>query len=128
MQRIALTPLAAFSALLLACGAPDSNQALEPAITELAVTSECQTLISSLQASTVTASFTSEKDRTGLLGKLDSASRALSVGKNADAVQKLTDFLNKVTSLRNQGKLLSADADLLAAGAQDAITCLNLSL
>ena len=88
----------------------------------------CQTLISSLRASTVTASFTSEKDRTGLLGKLDSASRALSVGKNADAVQKLTDFLNKVTTLKTQGKLLSADADLLAAGAQDAITCLNLSL
>ena len=44
-------------------------------------------------------------------GKLDSASRAFSVSKNADAVQKLTDFLNKVTTLKNQGKLLSADAD-----------------
>jgi hypothetical protein len=125
MQRIAFTPLAALSVLLLACGAPDSNQALEPATTEFAVSGECETLIASLQASTQTASFTSEKDRTGSLGKLDNAIRALSAGKNADAVQKLTDFSNKVTTLGVQGKLAAGDATRLAASAQEAITCIT---
>ena len=124
MQRIAFAPLAAFSALLLACGAPDSNQVLEPAMTELAVTSECEAVIASLRASTGAASLTSEKDRIGLLGKLDNALRALSAGKDADAVQKLTDFLNKVTTLEAQGKLITSDVDL-AQGAREAITCIN---
>jgi hypothetical protein len=125
MQRIVFTPLAAFSALLLACGAPDSNQVLEPATTEFAVTGQCDALIASLRTSTATLESISQKDPAGLLGKLDNAARALSVGKNADAAQKLTDFLNKVTTLKAQGKLAADDADRLIAGAGNAIACIN---
>ena len=124
MQRIAFTPLA-FSALLLACGPQESNQVLEPAATEFAVTSECNDLIQSLRASTNDAGSISDKDHAGLLGKLDNASRALLVGKNADAVQKLTDFLNKVATLKAQGKLSPADADLLGLRATEAISCIT---
>jgi hypothetical protein len=66
-----------------------------------------------------------EKDLSGLLGKLDAASAALSTGKNADAVRKLTDFKAKVQQLAAAGHISSGDASSLAAQADQAIACIN---
>jgi hypothetical protein len=62
---------------------------------------------------------------TGLVGKIDGATKALAAGKNADAVQKLTDYFTKVTTLQAQGKIDPAEAASLIAGAQAATACIN---
>ena len=86
---------------------------------------ECQAKIANLRAITESAAFTNEKDRTGLLGKLDSASAKLAQGKFADAIQALTQFRDKVATLQTQGKINSDDANVLIAGANDAIACVQ---
>jgi len=50
-------------------------------------------------------SFANEKDRTGLIGKLDSASAKLSQGKTQDALANLLSVREKVGTLVAQGKL-----------------------
>ena len=87
---------------------------------------ECQAKIADLSASTLAAqTFTNDKDQTGLVGKLDSASLKLTQGKTADAINNLTSFRNKVGTLAFQGKLGQAEADTLIAGANDAIACVE---
>jgi hypothetical protein len=66
-------------------------------------------------------SFTNEKDRTGLIGKLDSASTKLSQGKTRDALANLTSVREKVLTLVAQGKLDQADADVLLPEINEAI-------
>jgi hypothetical protein len=70
-------------------------------------------------------SFTNEKDRAGLIGKLDSASTKLSQGKSQDALANLTSARDKVSVLVAQGKLDRADADVLLVKIDEAIVCLE---
>ena|SRR5687767_2733530 len=91
-------------------------------------TQDCQLQISTLRAATAAAtSFVNSKDQAGLLGKLDNSSAALTAGKNADAVQKLTDFRTKVQALGSNGKLGAEDAARLDAEAAAAIGCIQSS-
>jgi hypothetical protein len=69
--------------------------------------------ITELKSLTVSATFFgqyAEKNRMGVLTKLDNASEKLSVGKNADAIQKLTDFRTTVNSLAGGGKIAPGEA------------------
>ena len=89
---------------------------------------DCQGQIAALRAATADAQFTgqnAEKNQAGLLGKLDAAAAALAVGKNADAIQKLTDFRAKVVTLNEQGKIDPGDAAALIRGADEAIACIQ---
>lgn len=72
-------------------------------------------------------SFANEKDQTGLVGKLDSASEKLSPsqGKTQDALTNLVSVRDKVGVLVEQGKLGRADADVLLAEVNQAITCVE---
>ena len=70
-------------------------------------------------------SFTNEKDRTGLIGKLDSASTKLSQGKTQDALANLTSVRDKVSTLVAQGKLDQADANVLLVEINEAIGCVE---
>ena len=70
-------------------------------------------------------SFTNEKDRTGLIGKLDSASTKLSQGKTQDALANLTSVRDKVNTLVAQGKLDQADANVLLVEINEAIGCVE---
>lgn len=87
-----------------------------------------QTDISTLRSAVVTLAISgknAEKDRSGLLGKLDAASSALAIGKTADAVQKLGDFERKIQQLAAAGRISSTDAADLITQADDAIACAN---
>src|ERR687890_460339 len=89
---------------------------------------ECQAKIDVLKVQTKDATFigqNAEKNRIGLLTKLDNASSKLAEGKNADAIQKLTDFKTTVNSLAGGGKIAPADAQRLVSGADDAIACIT---
>ncbi len=89
---------------------------------------DCLAKIDVLRGQTENATFLGqnpEKNRTGLVTKLDNASAKLAEGKNADAIQKLTDFKTKVTALNTQGKINPDDAQSLISGADDAITCIR---
>ena len=87
---------------------------------------ECQDKIAELRDATAGAqTFTNEKDQTGLLGKLDSASAKLSQGKTEDALRNVIGFREKVSTLAAQGKLDQAEADTLIAGANEAIACVE---
>ena len=70
-------------------------------------------------------SFTNEKDRAGLLGKLDSASTKLSQGKAQDSLANLTSARDKVSALVAQGKLDRADAEVLLVEIDEAIGCVE---
>jgi hypothetical protein len=85
----------------------------------------CQDKIADLRASTLAAqTFTNDKDQTGLIGKLDSASTKLEQGKTEDGIKNLTDFSDKVSTLAGQGKLDQAEADALVVDANEAIACI----
>jgi hypothetical protein len=89
---------------------------------------DCIALIgegSALRTATAGAEFTNEKDRTGLLGKLDSASAKLTQSKVDGAIQALSDFRVKVETLQSQGKIASDDAQTLLDQADTAIVCLQ---
>jgi hypothetical protein len=91
-------------------------------------TSDCQTKIADLRTATQTAPITgknAEKDRAGLVGKLDNAAADLAAGKNSDAIQKLDDFIRKVAQLRDAAKIAIGDAGSLVAAANDAILCIE---
>jgi len=67
-------------------------------------------------------SFTNEKDREGLVGKLDSASTKLWEGKTEDALAILISLRDiKVPTLVSQGKLEQEDADVLLVEINEAI-------
>ena len=90
---------------------------------------ECQAKIAALKLQTQSATFfgqNAEKNRTGLLTKLDNASAKLAEGKNADAIQKLTNFRDTVAALNTQGKINPDDANTLISGANDAIACITV--
>lgn len=70
-------------------------------------------------------SFASEKDRAGLVAKLDSASEKLSQGKTQDALANLVSVREKVGTLVAQGKLDPADAEVLLKEIDEAIACVE---
>ena len=95
--------------------------------------SECQALIASLRTETESVAITgrnAEKNRTGMLGKLDNASTALDRVKLCDAIRKLDDFRVKVNQLIAAGNINTDPAagvtgqDLLD-GANEAIACIQ---
>ncbi len=117
--------LVTFGALLsAACGSQGPVSLVEPPAAQFSI-AECQTNLGGLQQSTAALTSTSLKDRTGLVGKLDAAAKALGAGKNADAAQKLADYVNKVTTLQAQGKISPGEAAPLLTGAESAIACIN---
>ena len=73
---------------------------------------ECRTMIAQLRNATVQAQRQSAqtKDQSGSLAMLDDISAMLAVGKNADAIQKLSDFVA-------QGHP--------SIGVQDVVSCIN---
>ena len=96
--------------------------------TQAETLTDCQAKIDVLRGQTETATFfgqNAEKNRTGLLTKLDNASLKLAEGKNADAIQKLTNFRDTVATLNTQGKINPDDANTLISGANDAISCVE---
>ena len=94
---------------------------------------DCQGLIDALRADTQTVVLTgrqADKNRAGLLGKLDNASTDLSKGKLCGAIQKLTDFRNKVNQLIASGSInndpsLGVTGQDLVNQANDAIACIQ---
>lgn len=100
--------------------------------------SECQQLIASLKTETQSVAITgksAEKDRTGLIGKLDNASLSLDRGKFCDAIQKLNDFKAKINQLIAAGSINQNPTDAngvslvtgqeLLTDADAAINCIN---
>ena len=69
---------------------------------------DCQTLIAALRADTEAVVLTgknADKNRAGLLGKLDAASADLAKGKLCGAISKLSDFRDKVNQLIASGSI-----------------------
>jgi hypothetical protein len=100
--------------------------------------SECQQMIANLKAETQNVIITgrnADKDRAGLIGKLNNASFALDQGKFCDAIQKLNDFKAKINQLIAAGNINQNPTDAngvsittgtqLLADADAAINCIN---
>lgn len=130
-SRFAVAAAVASSLALAACGGSEADVAATSA-QALDVT-PCFDLVATLRAETQVVKFTSAKDQTALLGKLDGASQKLSLGKLADAVLKLQDYTVKVQQLVAAGKIAAGTAadgsvvtpqDLLD-GAATAIACIQ---
>jgi hypothetical protein len=98
-----------------------------PSAAPAATTEDCQASIATLvdDLGSAESEFANVKDRTGLLGKADAASRALAAGKPADAVQKLTDIRAKLAQLSSAAKLPADDAARMDAEAAAAIRCIQ---
>jgi hypothetical protein len=94
---------------------------------------DCQASIDAVRADTEVVVLTgrqAEKNRAGLLGKLDNATRELGRGKLCDAIAKLTDFRNKVNQLIASGSINNDPASGvtgqdLVNGANEAIACIQ---
>ena len=98
------------------------------AISNATTISECQTDIANLKTDTEQAAITgrnAEKDRAGLIGKLDNAATALDKAKFCDATQKLNDFRTKVNLLVAAGAIDVTTGQQLLAGADAAIACIR---
>jgi len=99
-----------------------------PSAASAETVADCQGKIAALRAQTQTvviAGSQAEKNRAGLIGKLDQASAKLSEGKRADAIVKLADFKVRVQQLADSGAISPGDAQALLAGADDAIACIE---
>ncbi len=123
----------AFAAILFAAALMFSA-----AVASADTVSECQTLIANLKAETTAVVITgksADKDRAGLIGKLDQASFALDQAKFCDAIQKLNDFKVKVNQLITAGRINQTPTDAsgnplvtgtqLLSDADAAINCIN---
>ena len=116
----------AFAALVLAIS-------LSFVVQHASASPDCPASIAELRTATETVALlgrNAEKNRTGLLGKLDGASGALAKGKLCTALQKLRDFRNKVNQLIVSGSINTdptagtTGADLVT-GADEAIACIE---
>lgn len=109
------------------------SAALIPSQTSANTMLECQSLIAALRADTEGVAISgknAEKNRAGLLGKLDGASTSLNKGKLCDAISKLSDFRDKVNQLIASGSINSDPAagvtgQDLVDGATEAIACVQ---
>jgi hypothetical protein len=94
---------------------------------------DCQALITALVADTqavIIVGKNAEKNRAGLLGKLEDATTSLERGKLCDAIGKLTDFRNKINQLIASGSIntdpaVGVTGQDLANQATDAINCIT---
>ena len=101
---------------------------LGPAGAKAQTVSECQAQISALQTASqgvTIAGRQADKDRAGLVGKLQSASIELDKVKLCDAIKKLNDYKVKVQDLISAGRVDPADGQELLAGADAAIACIT---
>jgi len=107
--------------------------ALSTAFVVRPANAQCEASIAELRTATegvVITGKNAEKDRAGLVGKLDNASASLSRGKLCDAIRKLTDFRTKVNQLIAAGKINSdptvgTTGQDLVDGANEAIACIE---
>ena len=107
--------------------------ALSTAFVVRPANAQCEASIAELRAATegvVLIGKNAEKDRAGLLTKLDGATASLSRGKLCDAIRKLTDFRNKVNQLIAAGKInndpaVGTTGQDLVDGANEAIACIE---
>jgi hypothetical protein len=128
-RRIGYALVFSIAGTLAACGGAEPAVATSSAAIDAVV---CQADLTTLRAETQQIQFLSAnaaKDLAGLLAKLDYASTKLSLGKYADAVQKLTDYENQVITLAAQGKLADAvdgtvTVQMLIDGAEAAKACI----
>jgi hypothetical protein len=89
---------------------------------------ECQALITALRVRTETVVISgknADKDRAGLVGKLNEASDKLDHGKFCDAIQKLNDFKARVQQLVDAAKVTVEDGAQLTNDADAAIRCIQ---
>ena len=117
---------AGIAALALLAASPSLIFAGSPAAAQ--TVSDCQVQISNLRSALATVAITgknADKDRSGLLGKADSASTELGKAKFTDAAKKLSDLRVKVQELNAAGKISSGDASSLTAQIDSAIACVN---
>ena len=87
------------------------------AVAHATTVTEAQTLLANLKTETQSVVITgksAEKDRTGLIGKIDNASFAVDSAKFCGAVQKLNDFKQKINQLIAAGSINQNPTD--AAG------------
>ena len=90
---------AIFFALTMVVAAP---------LAQATTVTEVQAMITALKAKTESVIITgksAEKDRTGLLDKLNEATLKVDQAKFCDAILKLNDFKNKVNALIVAGKI-----------------------
>ena len=99
--------------------------AIAPLTARATTTGECIDLVSGLKGDTQSQSattFKNERDRVGLLGKLDSATSKLSATKGslptkvANAYTTMLDYDSKVVTLYGDGKVPQATYSLLHDG------------
>ena len=94
---------------------------------------DCQALIDGLAVDTqavLIVGKNAEKNRAGLLNKLEGASTSLASGKLCSAIQKLNDFRNKINQLIASGSIntdptVGVTGQDLANDASDAIACVQ---
>ena len=94
---------------------------------------EVQAMLTSLKAKTTTVTITgksAEKDRTGLLDKLNEAALKVDQAKFCDAIAKLNDFKARVDALITAGRInqdpaLGTTGTELLADADATIAALN---
>lgn len=108
--------------LVLMATAPAQAQTADECQAEIA---QARALLTDTTNPDYVDSFTNEKDRTGLIGKLDSATSKLSQGKTQDALANLISVREKVGTLVAQGKLDPADGEVLLAEVNEAIACVE---
>lgn len=114
---------------LLACSeSPTTPSAPErPAMTSVAECSADLAAVEQAVGDVTILGRQADKDRAGLLGKLDNAQAKLDEGKFDDAIGKLTDFRETVIALRAAAKpkLSADDAQKLLDAVDLAIACIN---
>jgi phage gp36-like protein len=130
-RKLAFAAAVFLASTLSACGGTEADVSQTSAA---ATAQDCQVNISDLRTLTGLVTYKNPaKDLSGLLGKLDNAAAKLTLGKYADAIQKLTDYRNQVVTLAAAGKITAGvDANGnpvtpqdLIAGADAAIACIT---
>ncbi|HEX5706253.1 MAG TPA: hypothetical protein VFX96_03085 [Pyrinomonadaceae bacterium] len=102
-------------------------------VAQATTVSEAQAMIANLKTESTTVAITSkqaDKDRAGLVGKLNEAGLKVDQAKFCDAIQKLNDFKTKVNQLVAAGKInqdpaLGTTGQELLSDADAAIAAIN---
>lgn len=102
-------------------------------IVKATTVSECQAQIAALRVQTQSVTMTgrnADRDRLGLIGKLDNATLSIDKAKFCDAIQKLNDYKAKINQLIAANKINNdptegVTGDELLTDADAAITCIR---